>query len=77
MRVPTIKIVGNSGAYIMPAGHADNGYMLGCEPPRYPVPALADTATVLLLGRYNGQWCGTDNGLAWDEIWRYDIPDYC
>lgn len=38
----------------------------------YPVPALADTATVLCLGHIANQW----QYLAWDAIWRDDLPEY-
>lgn len=37
----------------------------------YPVPALADTATVLTLSHAGMQdW----QRLAWDGIWREDLP---
>ena len=49
-------------------------YAIGVEPPRYPVPALADTATVLCLtlGSYNR----IGERIVWDGVWRDNVPDY-
>lgn len=49
-------------------------YVQGELPPNYPVPALADTATVLCLtnGAYNRAGCP----VVWDEIWRDNVPYY-
>lgn len=43
-------------------------------PPRYPVPALADTATVMCLTL--GAHCIWEHDIAWDDIWQENIPDY-
>lgn len=49
-------------------------YVTGKLPPRHPMPALADTATVLCLtiGAYNA----LGQRIVWDEIWRDNVPDY-
>ena len=46
-----------------------NGYQEGKEDPHYPVPALADTATVLILDSFK-----KEGDLAWDGMWREELP---
>lgn len=47
-------------------------YLVGELKPNYPVPALADTAMVLTLGCICNHW----DELAWDGIWRDELPEY-
>lgn len=45
-------------------------YTKGEDDPRYPVPAVADTTTVLILTCLDPK----RRDLAWDGVWREDLP---